>query len=75
MLYEVITFNYLESELKKAHRQLHDRKVIDKAKGIIMRQRGLNEEQAYQAMRKLAMDTNRKVSEVAQNIIEAASIP
>jgi len=67
-------FNYLESELKKAHRQLHDRKVIDKAKGIIMRQRGLNEEQAYQAMRKLAMDTNRKVSEVAQNIIEAASI-
>ncbi|MBV2121163.1 MAG: response regulator [gamma proteobacterium symbiont of Stewartia floridana] len=67
-------FNHLESELKKAHQQLNDRKVIDKAKGIIMKQRGVNEEQAYQAMRKLAMDTNRKIAEVAQNIIEAASI-
>lgn len=67
-------FNFLESELKKAHRQLNDRKVIDRAKGIIMRQRGLNEEQAYQAMRKLAMDTNRKLADVAQNIIEAATI-
>ncbi|MBW9262528.1 MAG: ANTAR domain-containing protein [Candidatus Thiodiazotropha sp. (ex. Lucinisca nassula)] len=68
------TLESLESELKKAHQQLNDRKVIDKAKGIIMKQRGLNEEQAYQAMRKLAMDTNRKIAEVAQNIIEAASI-
>ncbi|MCG8098021.1 MAG: ANTAR domain-containing protein [Candidatus Thiodiazotropha taylori] len=67
-------FNQLESELKKAHQQLNDREVIDKAKGIIMKQRGVNEEQAYQAMRKLAMDTNRKIAEVAQNIIEAASI-
>ncbi len=67
-------FSYLESELQKARKQLNDRKVIDKAKGIIMRQRGLSEEQAYQAMRKLAMDTNRRVAEVAQNIIEAASI-
>lgn len=67
-------FNHLESELKKARRQLDERKIIDKAKGIIMRQRGLSEEQAYQAMRKLAMDTNRKVADVAQNIIEAASI-
>ena len=67
-------FNFLESELKKAHRQLNDRKLLDKAKGIIMRQRGLSEEEAYQAMRKLAMDTNRKVADVAQNIIEASSI-
>ena len=67
-------FNHLESELQKARQQLNDRKTIDKAKGIIMQQRGLSEEQAYQAMRKLAMDTNRKVAEVAQSIIEAASI-
>ncbi|MCU7843349.1 MAG: ANTAR domain-containing protein [Candidatus Thiodiazotropha sp. (ex Monitilora ramsayi)] len=67
-------FNHLESELQKARQQLNDRKTIDKAKGIIMQQRGLTEEQAYQAMRKLAMDTNRKVAEVAQSIIEAASI-
>ncbi|MCU7852969.1 MAG: ANTAR domain-containing protein [Candidatus Thiodiazotropha sp. (ex Monitilora ramsayi)] len=67
-------FNHLESELQKARQQLNDRKTIDKAKGIIMQQRGLSEEQAYQAIRKLAMDTNRKVADVAQSIIEAASI-
>jgi len=67
-------FNRLESELKAVRRQLAERKTIDKAKGIIMRQRGLPEEQAYQAMRKLAMDTNRTLADVAQNIIEAASI-
>ena len=67
-------FNRLGSELKKARRQLNERKTIDKAKGIIMSQRGLTEEQAYRAMRKLAMDTNRKLVEVAQNIIDAASI-
>ena len=61
-------YNQLELELKNARRQLTERKTIDKAKGIIIRKSGLSEEQAYQAMRKLAMDTNRKVAAVAQNI-------
>ncbi len=67
-------YSQLQSELTNARRQLAERKTIDRAKGIIMRQRGLSEEQAYQAIRKLAMDTNRKVADVAQNIIEAATI-
>ncbi|MGV6818490.1 MAG: ANTAR domain-containing response regulator [Thiotrichales bacterium] len=67
-------FNRLESELKKARDQLNERKVIDKAKGIIMQQQGIAEEDAYKALRKLAMDTNRRMVEIAQSIIDAASI-
>ena len=67
-------FNRLGSELEKVRRQLNDRKIIDKAKGIIMTRRGLTEEQAYRAMRKLAMDTNRRLAEVARNIIDAVNI-
>ena len=43
-------FNRLGLELKKARRQLDERKIIDKAKGIVMTQRGLTEEQAYRAI-------------------------
>ncbi len=67
-------FNRLGSELEKVRRQLNDRKIIDKAKGIIMTRRGLTEEQAYRAMRKLAMDSNRRLADVARNIIDAADI-
>lgn len=67
-------FNRLESELKKARDQLNERKLIEKAKGIIMQQQGIGEEDAYKALRKLAMDTNRRMVEIAQSIIDAASI-
>jgi response regulator NasT len=67
-------FNFLESELKRARNQLAERKDIDRAKGIIMRQRGVSEEVAYQSMRKLAMDTNQKLSQVARSIIQAAAL-
>lgn len=67
-------FNRLESELKKVREQLNERKVIEKAKGIIMRQQGIGEEDAYKALRKLAMDTNRRVVDIAQSILDAASI-
>lgn len=67
-------FNLLESELKQAQVQLAERKIVDKAKGIIMRQRGVSEEVAYRSMRKLAMDTNKRVVEVAKSLVEAASL-
>ena len=67
-------FNLLESELKRARNQLNDRKDIDRAKGIIMQQRGVSEAVAYQSMRKLAMDTNQKLSEIARSIIQAAAL-
>jgi response regulator NasT len=67
-------FSLLEGELKRARNQLDERKLIDKAKGIIMRQRGVSEEVAYRSMRKLAMDTNKKLVDVARSIIDAASL-
>ncbi len=66
-------FNLLESKLKRTQEQLQDRKIVDKAKGIIMQQRGVSEEVACRSMRKLAMDTNKRIVEVARNIVEAAS--
>ncbi|MCB1858638.1 MAG: ANTAR domain-containing protein [Gammaproteobacteria bacterium] len=67
-------FNLLESELKRAKGQLEDRKYIDRAKGIIMRERGVSEDVAYRSMRKLAMDSNQKIADVARSIIQAAAL-
>ena len=64
----------LRRELDQAKASLADRKVIERAKGILMRQRDCGEEKAYQALRKLAMDRNRKLVEVAQSVIDAAEL-
>lgn len=64
----------LIKELNSARSALVQRKVIEKAKGIIMRQRNLGEDDAYRAMRKLAMDHNKKIAEVAGQIITAAEV-
>lgn len=65
-------FNALRDELDRAKQALEDRKTIDRAKGILMKQRGLSEETAYALMRKAAMNENLKLSQVAQNIVTAA---
>ncbi len=67
-------FRSLERELVKTREQLAERKTIEKAKGLIMRQRGVSEEEAYQAMRQLAMRSNRRLGEVAESIITAAEL-
>jgi response regulator NasT len=64
----------IQSELSAAKQALEDRKTIDRAKGILMRQRGLSEEEAYQLMRKTAMSQNRKVIHVAQALVTAADL-
>ncbi|MGV6825931.1 MAG: ANTAR domain-containing response regulator [bacterium] len=64
----------LESELDTARQALEDRKLIDKAKGIVMKQRNVSEQEAYNAMRKVAMNKNRKLSDIAQQIITAAEM-
>ena len=61
-------------ELEKARVELQDRKVIDRAKGLLMQSRGMSEEQAYGLMRKTAMDQNRKVRDIADNLILAADL-
>jgi two-component system, response regulator / RNA-binding antiterminator len=62
----------LRDELKAMHGRLADRKVIERAKGILMQQKQVNEDEAYRLMRKLAMDRSLKLLDVAQKIIEAA---
>jgi len=62
-------FQALRNELKKTRNTLEERKIMDKAKGIIMDQRSCNEEEAYKILRKLSMENNKRIVEVAEQII------
>jgi len=62
-------FQSLREELESAKTQLADRKIIDKAKGLLMQKKNMNEEQAYQFLRKTAMSRNLKLIEVAKVLI------
>lgn len=67
-------YQQLRDELEQTRMQLTERKLIEKAKGILMKKRGLDEDQAYQSLRKMAMDRNLKLSELARSIIAAAEL-
>jgi two-component system, response regulator / RNA-binding antiterminator len=67
-------FSRMARELEEARSELEDRKVIDRAKGILMRSRGLSEDAAYALLRKTAMNQNRKISEIAQSLVTAAGL-
>lgn len=64
----------LRNELLKTKETLANRKIIEKAKGIIMKQRKCSEDEAYNMLRKLAMDRNQKMNDVAKNVIELSSL-
>jgi len=64
----------LQSELDRTRGELEARKVIDRATGILMRVKGLSEEQAYALLRTTAMNEKRKIAEVAQSVITAAEL-
>lgn len=64
----------MRSELDAAKQALEDRKTIDKAKGLLMRAKGLGEDDAYRLMRKTAMDQGRKVIDVAQALVTASDL-
>ena len=66
--------NRLRDELDQAKQALADRKIIDKAKGILMKSRGLSEEDAYALLRTTAMKESRRVAEVAQGLITAVKL-
>lgn len=65
-------FNQLKEELESTKRELADRKIVERAKGILMRRRGLSEDQAYAMLRKTAMDAKTRISEIARTVIDAA---
>ena len=67
-------FARLRGELESARAELAERKVIDRAKGILMKRRGLSEEEAYALLRKTAMNQSRKVVEIAESLVTAAGL-
>lgn len=64
----------LRAELEATKAALAERKVLERAKGILMKAKGIDEEAAYALLRKAAMDQNRKISEIAQSIVTAAEL-
>ncbi|MGD9811694.1 MAG: ANTAR domain-containing response regulator [Sphingobium sp.] len=67
-------FNRLQTELAEAKSQLAERDTVDRAKLILMKKRGLSEPDAYKMLRTHAMQTNRRVAQVAESIILADSL-
>src|SRR5216117_1651103 len=67
-------FAKLQDELDRAKSALEDRKVIDRAKGILMKLKGLTEEEAYILLRSTAMREKKKIGEIAQSILTASEL-
>ncbi len=67
-------FARMAHELQEARTELESRKLVDRAKGILMTTRGLSEADAYALLRKTAMNQNRKISEIAESLITAAGL-
>ena len=61
----------LRGQLESAQTQLSERKQVERAKGVLMQEIGLSEEQAYSHLRKLAMDRGQRLAQVAERINEA----
>jgi response regulator NasT len=67
-------FDRLQTELSQAKSALEERKIIDQAKAILMKQKGLSEEQAYVALRRAAMNQNRKIADLARALLAASAL-
>ena len=67
-------FSRLQGELERTKTALEERKVIDRAKGILIKAKNLTEEQAYALLRKTAMNEKKKIVDIAQSVIMAAEM-
>ncbi len=67
-------YRQLQLELDRTLSELADRKLIERAKGIVMKQRGIDEPAAYRLMRKTAMNQNQRLVELAKSILAAANL-
>lgn len=67
-------FQALTGELQRAKASLVERKSIERAKGILMQQKGLSEEEAYSSLRRLAMDQGKRIADIAETLITAAKL-
>lgn len=64
------TFQMLRQQLRDTRAELEARKLIERAKGLVMAQQGLDEEQAHALLRKLAMDRSLRLEQVAEQILK-----
>lgn len=67
-------FARLQNELHEARSALADRRAIDKAKAVLMKRRGIDEPAAYALLRKQAMDSGRRLAEVADALVTAETL-
>ncbi|MBB5576075.1 ANTAR domain-containing response regulator [Rhizobium paranaense] len=67
-------FARLNRELEETRGELENRKVIDRAKGLLMKSRGISEDEAYALMRRTAMNQNRKILDIAQSLVTAIGL-
>ncbi len=67
-------FDRLSRELDQARTELAERKLIERAKGILMKSRGVGEDEAYALLRKTAMNEKKKLAEIAQSVVTAAQL-
>jgi response regulator NasT len=67
-------FSRLKTDLEKARSELEERKVVDRAKAILIQRRGLSEDEAHRLLRRSAMNENKRLIDVAQAIITASGI-
>jgi response regulator NasT len=67
-------FRKLQEELEKSKSALVERKVVERAKGLLMAHKGLTEEEAYRFLRKMAMDQNKRLAEIAESVLALAQL-
>ncbi len=67
-------FQALRRELENARSSLEERKVIERAKGILMQRRGLDEDAAFRLLRKMAMDRKARLATIAREVVAAAEL-
>lgn len=67
-------FSRISTELEQTKSQLEERKVIERAKGILMKRKGMSEEEAYALLRAASMNEKKKMADIAQSIITAAEL-
>jgi response regulator NasT len=67
-------FQSLKLELAEANLKLSERKLVERAKGLLMQSRRISEDEAYHALRKLAMSKKQRLGDVAQQVIDTAEL-
>jgi response regulator NasT len=67
-------YQRLRDELAATRLKLSERKLVERAKGVLMKSRGLDEDTAYSALRKIAMDRGKALADVAQQVVDAADL-